>query len=503
MRTVSYPSDLTGFQWSLIKPHLPVYPGGRPRKTDLRDVVDAIFYILRTGCQWRYLPKDFPPKSTVWRYFNQWRHNGTLETIHDLLRRKVRAAEKPYSPRTSASVDSQSVDTTSGGEQRGRDNAKNVDGRKRHIVVDSMGLLMAVLVTAASIDDAKAAAELFARLDGQPMSHVKRMYADSKYHNFILYEWVETNAAWELNIVQRPKDAVGWVLLPIRWTVERTFAWLGRCRRLSKDREKSVRSSEAFVKLAMIHLMLNRLAPKKRMPSSTIVRRHKPTCGTDTYTMDSLISSSGPLKSSGTTSRPSSCPASSTPPGWALPDDRRGNEPGDRPVDLGDGHALAGDETVNEFRRVGLCFLKEDRGHPAVSEGPWSLRRFCRRSPVGAHHEPVLALPHNRTRSLGVVGRTEFIPLLRRRSMGSLKRNQRNGKHGMNSVLRRSHLGGARQLVCNHGQTGVAAPSEHGRLPPVLSCAHELAGAREFVHRRNEDGSERLAAQGDELRVHE
>ena len=282
MRKVSYPSDLTGFQWSLIKPHLPVYPGGRPRKTDLRDVVDAIFYILRTGCQWRYLPKDFPPKSTVWRYFNQWRHNGTLETIHDLLRRKVRAAEKPYSPRTTASVDSQSVDTTSGGEQRGRDNAKNVDGRKRHIVVDSMGLLMAVLVTAASIDDAKAAAELFARLDGQPMSHVKRMYADSKYHNFILYEWVETNAAWELNIVQRPKDAVGWVLLPIRWTVERTFAWLGRCRRLSKDREKSVRSSEAFVKLAMIHLMLNRLAQKKRMPSSTIVRRHKPTCGTDT-----------------------------------------------------------------------------------------------------------------------------------------------------------------------------------------------------------------------------
>ena len=247
----------------MIKPHLPVYPGGRPRKTDLRDVVDAIFYILRTGCQWRYLPKDFPPKSTVWRYFNQWRHNGTLETIHDLLRRKVRAAEKPYSPRTSASVDSQSVDTTSGGEQRGRDNAKNVNGRKRHIVVDSMGLLMAVLVTAASIDDAKAAAELFARLDGQPMSHVKRMYADSKYHNFILYEWVETNAAWELNIVQRPKDAVGWVLLPIRWTVERTFAWLGRCRRLSKDREKSVRSSEAFVKLAMIHLMLNRLATKE------------------------------------------------------------------------------------------------------------------------------------------------------------------------------------------------------------------------------------------------
>src|SRR5208283_2477192 len=194
MRTQSYPSDVIDEQWRLIEKLIPVYPGGRPRKTDPRDVVDAIFYILRTGCQWRYLPKDFPPKSTVWRYFDEWRHNGTLETIHDLLRRKVRAAEKPYSPRTSASVDSQSVDTTSGGEQRGRDNAKNGDGRKRHIGVDSMGLLMAVLVTAASSDDATAAAELFARLEGQPMSRVKRMYADSKYHNFTLYEWVETNA---------------------------------------------------------------------------------------------------------------------------------------------------------------------------------------------------------------------------------------------------------------------------------------------------------------------
>ena len=144
MRTHHYPSDVTDAQWALIEPHIPVYRGGRPRKTDLRDVVDAIFYILRTGCQWRYLPIDFPPKSTVWRYFDQWRHDGTLKTIHDLLRRKVRTAEKPYQPRTSASVDSQSVDTTSGGEQRGRNNAKNVDGRKRHIVVGSLGLLLAV-----------------------------------------------------------------------------------------------------------------------------------------------------------------------------------------------------------------------------------------------------------------------------------------------------------------------------------------------------------------------
>jgi transposase len=263
MRTHHYPSDVTDTQWVLIEPHIPVYPGGRPRKTDTRDVLDAILYILRTGCQWRYLPVDFPPKSTVWRYFDEWRHNGTLDTIHDLLRRKVRTMEKPCHPRSSGSIDSQSVDTTSGGEQRGRDNAKNVDGRKRHIVVDSMGLLLAVLVTAASVDDAGAATELFARLDGQPVGKVVRLYADSKYHNFKLYEWVEANARWDLTIVRRPEGSVGWVKLPIRWTVERTFAWLGRCRRLSKDREKSVLSSEAFIKLAMIQLMLNRLEPSE------------------------------------------------------------------------------------------------------------------------------------------------------------------------------------------------------------------------------------------------
>ena len=261
MRTHHYPSDVTDAQWALIEPHIPASTGRRPRKTAMRDVVDAILYILRTGCQWRYLPIDFPPKSTVWRYFDRWRHDGTLNLIHDRLRRKVRTMEKPYHPRTSASVDSQSVDTTSGGEQRGRDNAKNVDGRKRHIVVDSMGLLLAVLVTGADVDDARAAAELFARLDGQPVGKVARMYADAKYHNFKLYEWVEANARWDLAIVRRPEGSEGWVKLPIRWTVERTFAWLGRCRRLTKDREKSVLSSESFIKLAMINLMLHRLQP--------------------------------------------------------------------------------------------------------------------------------------------------------------------------------------------------------------------------------------------------
>jgi putative transposase len=262
MKTTSYPSDITDAQWALIEPHLPVYPGGRPRTTPLRAVVNAIFYILRTGCQWWYLPRDFPPKSTVWMYFDEWRHNGTLELIHDALRRKVRTAEKPYSPRTSGSIDSQSVNTTSGGEERGRDNAKNVNGRKRHIIVENLGLIMAILVTAANIDDAQAASKLFERLEGQPVSQVKRMYADQKYHNYALYQWVEANARWELTIVRRPKNATAWVTLPIRWTVERTFAWLDKCRRLSLDREKSTISSEAFIRLSMIHLMVNRLEPK-------------------------------------------------------------------------------------------------------------------------------------------------------------------------------------------------------------------------------------------------
>src|SRR3954466_11057628 len=221
MRRNHYPSDITDAQWALIEPHIPPEPGGgRPRKTDMRDVFDAILYILRTGCQWRYLPIDFPPRSTVWRYFDRWRRDGTLDRLHDALRRKVRAAEKAYHPRTTASVDSQSVDTTSGGEARGRDNAKNVDGRKRHIVVDGMGMLLAVLVTAASVDDGVAATEFFGRLDGQPISQVRRMFGDSKYHNYDLYEWVEENADYEMTIVRRPEGEKGWVKLPIRWTVE-------------------------------------------------------------------------------------------------------------------------------------------------------------------------------------------------------------------------------------------------------------------------------------------
>ena len=266
MRTHKYPSDLTDEQWALVRPLIPVYPGGRPRETSMRDVLVAIFYLLRSGCQWRMLPKDFPPRSTVWGYYNEWRHNGTLEAIHDKLRERVRRREKPGRPRRTASIDSQSVDTSSGGEARGRDNHKNVDGRKRHIVVDSLGLLLAVAVTAADVDDAAAAPLALGQLAGRRLGHVRLVYADSKYHNHALYGWVAQNGWYELGVVRRPKGKKGWVKLPIRWTVERTFSWLKRCRRLSVDREKSSRSAEAMIRLAMIHLMLNRLCPKDDEP---------------------------------------------------------------------------------------------------------------------------------------------------------------------------------------------------------------------------------------------
>jgi putative transposase len=266
MRTNTYPSDVTDEQWALVEPLIPVYPGGRPRQTDVRDVLDAVLYLLKTGCQWRYLPKDFPPRSTTWRYFDEWRHNGTLEAIHDTLREQLRRQEKPRQPPRTASIDSQSVDTSEGGEAVGRDNAKNVTGRKRHIAVDSLGLLLAVAVTAASVDDAAAAPAVLEQLAAQPLPKLRRVYGDNKYHNHALYAWVADHTAYALDIVRRPKGATGWVRLPIRWTVERTFAWLKRCRRLTVDREKTTRSAEAMIRLAMIHLMLNRLCPKSGDP---------------------------------------------------------------------------------------------------------------------------------------------------------------------------------------------------------------------------------------------
>ena len=245
---------------------IPVYPGGRPRKTRMRDVMDAVLYVLRTGCQWRFLPKDFPPKSTVWGYYDEWQHNGTLEAIHDALRERVRQAEGKLRTPSAGSIDSQSVPATSGGAERGYDGHKKVNGRKRNLVVDTLGLLLAVVVTAANVDDAKAAQEALGQVTEADFPRLRRVWADQKYHNHALNAWVAEHGHYALDVVRRPTDVKGFVLLPKRWVVERTFAWLKRCRRLSVDRERTTRSAESMVRLAMIHLMLKRLSPSKAQP---------------------------------------------------------------------------------------------------------------------------------------------------------------------------------------------------------------------------------------------
>jgi transposase len=266
MTTSSYPSDLSEEQWLLIEPLIPTFLTGRPRTTSMRAVVNTILYVVRTGCQWAYLPHDFPPKSTVFEYYSAWRKNGTLDRIHDALRERVRHQEAPDRPRRTAALDSQSVDSSSGGSERGRDNAKKVNGRKRHILVDSLGLLLAVVVSAGDVDDAKAAELLLPALGQPPCGHVRQVFVDNKYRNNQLALWTAQQERYRLVPVLRPKDAVGWIRLPQRWVVERTFGWFIRSRRLSVDREKSAESSRAMVQWSMVQLMLNRLRPRDNQP---------------------------------------------------------------------------------------------------------------------------------------------------------------------------------------------------------------------------------------------
>jgi putative transposase len=254
-----YPTDLTDSQWNHIKELVPAAKhGGHPRTLDIRHVINAILYLTVSGIQWRMLPKEYPKWKSVYWYFSQWRDNGTWQRIHDTLRARLRQKEGRQKHPTAGCMDSQSVKSSFIPGKRGYDAGKNVNGRKRHILVDTLGLLLCVVVTAASISDPAGARTLLQRLGGA-CKDLRKIWVDGTYRGQLL-DWVSARFRFRLSPVLRPDGQKGFCLLARRWVVERTFSWLGIHRRLSKDYEGSTSSSEAFIYIAMTRIMLRCLA---------------------------------------------------------------------------------------------------------------------------------------------------------------------------------------------------------------------------------------------------
>lgn len=260
----SYSTNLTQEQWELIEPLIPATkPGGRPREVDVCSVLNAIFYVLYEGCRWRSLPGEFPNWQTVYTYFRNWRLDGTWVMIHDRLREWTRVANDREPSPSEAIVDSQSVKSAAMVNQAvGYDAGKNVKGRKRFLTVDTLGLVLRVLITAACVGEREGGKQVLKKVKQMEpsVSRLHTIWVDAGFGGNPFMQWVIDFCRWIVQVVIRPKERREFVLLPKRWVVERTLGWLAWCRRLNKDYELLPQTAETFVYIAMIRIMVRRLA---------------------------------------------------------------------------------------------------------------------------------------------------------------------------------------------------------------------------------------------------